>query len=121
VAQAVALLRGVQEQSQAEAAMRALGRLINESHASLDKLYEVCTPPVSKLVDIICADAQVYGARLMGGGFGGNVLALTVADNVSPLIDRVQREYYEPQGRDGFNEGAVMISTPGDGLSAIEL
>lgn len=121
VADAVALLRGVQEQPQADAAMRALGLLINESHAGLDKLYEVCTPQVSGLIQIIRADSQVYGARLMGGGFGGNVLALTVAENVSPLIDRVQREFYEPQGRDGFNEGAVMISTPGDGLSAIEI
>ena len=101
--------------------MRALGLLINETHASLDTLYEVCTPQVSRLVEIIREDAQVYGARLMGGGFGGNVLALTTAENVQPMIDRVQREFYSRQGRDGVSEGAVMVSTPGNGLSVIEL
>ena len=51
----------------------------------------------------------------------GNVLALTTAENVPLLVDRVQREFYQPQKRDGVREGAVMVSTPGDGLSAIEI
>jgi galactokinase len=97
-----------------------MGTLLNESHESLCKLYEVCTPQVRRLVEVIRADAQVYGARLMGGGFGGNVLALTTAGNVESLIDHVQREFYGPQDRDGVNESAVMVSTPGDGLSVIE-
>jgi galactokinase len=120
VAEAVTLLRGVREESQADAAMPAMGTLLNESHESLCKLYEVCTPQVRRLVEVIRADAQVYGARLMGGGFGGNVLALTTAGNVESLIDHVQREFYGPQDRDGVNESAVMVSTPGDGLSVIE-
>jgi N-acetylgalactosamine kinase len=99
--------------------MRELGALINESHASLRDLYDVCTPEVNRLIEIVRADSQVYGARLMGGGFGGNVLALTRAATVAPLIERVQREFYAPRKRDALREGAVMVSTPGDGLSAI--
>ena len=57
----------------------------------------------------------------MGGGFGGNVLALTTEENVPLLVDRVQREFYQPHKRDGVREGGVMVSTPGDGLSAIEI
>ena len=121
VAQAVALLRGIQDQSQAETAMRSLGHLIAESHRSLRDLYEVSTPTVEQLIEIIGADDQVYGARLMGGGFGGNVLALTSTENVPALLDRVQREFYQPQNRDGIGEGAVMVSTPGNGLLAIEI
>ncbi len=104
-----------------ETAMRQLGELINESHASLRDLYEVCTPQVNQLIEIIHADAEVYGARLMGGGFGGNVLALTTEENVSKLMERVQQEFYAPQNRDGRREGAVMISTPGEGLSKFDL
>jgi galactokinase len=100
-------------------AMHELGALINESHASLRDLYDVCTPEVNRLIEIVRADSQVYGARLMGGGFGGNVLALTRAENVGALIERVQGEFYGPRGRDGSGEGAVMVSTPGNGLSAI--
>jgi len=57
----------------------------------------------------------------MGGGFGGNVLALTTAENAQALIDRVQNEFYGSRGRDGFGEGSVMVSTPGNGLELLNL
>lgn len=117
VAEAVRLLSLTKDDA---ATMRALGTLLNESHASLRDLYEVSTPQVNQLMRVIGGDARVLGARLMGGGFGGNVLALTPEDNVPLLIERVQREFYGPQGRDAAREGAVMISTPGDGLSALD-
>lgn len=104
-----------------EEAMRSVGHLINQSHASLRDLYEVSTPEVESLIEVIRADDRVYGARLMGGGFGGNVLALTTADNVNALIDRVQREFYAPRNRDCLDEASVMISTPGEGLSVLKL
>lgn len=99
--------------------MRALGELINQTHQSLRELYEVSTPEVERLIAILQEDSQVYGARLMGGGFGGNVLALTPAENAASLIDRVQVKFYGPRNRDGLAEGSVMTSTPGDGLSPI--
>jgi galactokinase len=111
---AVNLLR--QAAAEFDETMRELGALLNAAHASLRDLYEVSTPEVEQLREILIADAQVYGARLMGGGFGGNVLALTTAENAPALIERAQREFYAPRRRDGWQEGAVMISTPGDGL-----
>jgi len=101
--------------------MRELGDWINYSHRSLRRFYGVSTPKVERLVKIITADPQVYGARLMGGGFGGNVLALTTAENTQALIDRVQNEFYGPRGRDGVGEGSVMVSTPGNGLELLNL
>ncbi|MBO0725735.1 MAG: hypothetical protein J2P52_09065 [Blastocatellia bacterium] len=96
--------------------MREIGDALNQSHASLRDYYDVSTPEVENLIEIITADPQVYGARLMGGGFGGNVLALTTAENTQALIDRAQNEFYAPRGRDGLGEGSVMVSTPGNGL-----
>jgi galactokinase len=119
VAKAVGILTDISHRP--DAAIRELGHLLSESHASLRDLYEVSTPEVERLIEILAADPQVYGARLMGGGFGGNVLALTTDENARPLINRVQNEYYEPRGRDGAGEGSVMISTPGDGLRSLEL
>ena len=104
-----------------DAAMRQLGVLLDHSHASLRDLYQVSTSEVERLIEIIRPSPGVYGARLMGGGFGGNVLALTRKDEVESLIERVQAEYYKPQNRDGVAEGSVMISTPGDGLAPIEV
>ena len=102
-------------------AVSRLGELLDESHASLRDLYGVSTPEVERLVGVIRSDPGVLGARLMGGGFGGNVLALTTEENLSALTRRVQAEFYAPAGRDGAREGSVMISTPGDGLMRLGL
>ncbi len=116
-----AAVKLLSEGNETEEIARRLGELLNASHTSLRDLYEVCTPPVNQLIEIITIDSDVYGARLMGGGFGGNVLALTTAENVPKLIERVQHAFYAPQQRDGLREGAVMISTPGEGLSKPDL
>jgi galactokinase len=65
---------------QAVAALRAsepelLGELMNASHASLRDLYQVSTPAVEATVQRLL-HAGASGARLVGGGFGGSVLAL---------------------------------------------
>ena len=52
-----------------------LGALLNASHASLRDDYEVSLPAVERAV-AACRQAGAEGARLMGGGFGGSVLAL---------------------------------------------
>ncbi len=55
--------------------MPALARLLNESHASLRDDMDVSTPTVEAAVQRML-DAGAAGARLLGGGFGGSVLAL---------------------------------------------
>jgi galactokinase len=53
----------------------AAGRLLDASHASLRDLYEVSTPDVERAVARLKA-AGAAGARMIGGGFGGTILAL---------------------------------------------
>jgi galactokinase len=53
----------------------ALGRLLDASHASLRDQYEVSVPEVDALVERLRAGGAA-GARMVGGGFGGAVLAL---------------------------------------------
>jgi galactokinase len=74
--------------------MAELGKLIDASHASLRDCYEVSTPAVEEAVQR-CKRAGALGARIMGGGFGGHVIALMPPD-ARPL------------------EGAVEVR-PGDG------
>jgi galactokinase len=52
-----------------------LGRLLDASHRSLRDDYEVSVPAVERAVEL-CKGAGALGARVMGGGFGGSVLAL---------------------------------------------
>jgi galactokinase len=74
--------------------MAALGELLDASHASLRDDYEVSVPEVERAV-AACRAAGALGARIMGGGFGGSVLALFPPDAVLP-------------------EGAIRVS-PGPG------
>jgi galactokinase len=53
----------------------ALGSLLDASHRSLHEDYEVSVPEVERAI-AECHEAGALGARIMGGGFGGAVLAL---------------------------------------------
>ena len=55
---------------------RALGGIINASHASISDNIRSSTPEIDTMVKEIQGIAGVLGARLMGGGFGGMILAL---------------------------------------------
>ncbi|HTP23637.1 MAG TPA: galactokinase [Solirubrobacteraceae bacterium] len=57
----------------------SLGRLLDESHASLRDCFEVSTPAVEEAVARL-KRAGALGARIVGGGFGGHVLGLMPAD-----------------------------------------
>jgi galactokinase len=60
------------------------GTLLLESHASLRDDYEVSTPELDALVER-AVGAGALGARLVGGGFGGSVLALVDAARAEAL------------------------------------
>jgi galactokinase len=53
----------------------ALAELLDLSHASLRDDYEASVPEVERAI-AACREAGALGARIMGGGFGGSVLAL---------------------------------------------
>jgi len=53
-----------------------LGELLKASHRSLRDDFEVSTPAVDALVERAWAVPGCLGARIMGAGFGGSVLAL---------------------------------------------
>jgi galactokinase len=53
-----------------------VGRLVSTSHASLRDLFEVSLPAIDRLVEALIVQPGVYGARLVGGGFGGCVLVV---------------------------------------------
>ena len=63
---------------------RELGSILNESHASISENIRASTPEIDNMVKEIQNTAGVLGARLMGGGFGGMILALVEAEDVIP-------------------------------------
>jgi galactokinase len=59
---------------------KRMGELLKESHASLRDDFEVSTPNVDAIVMRAWASPGCYGARIMGAGFGGSILALVARD-----------------------------------------
>jgi len=76
-----------------------LGELITASHVSLRDDYEISCAELDSLVEIMISCPEVYGARLVGGGFGGCALCLVDAQHLERVTDRVRSEYGEILGR----------------------
>ena len=68
--------------------LAALGALLDASHASLRDLYDTSVPEVERTVELLKA-AGAAGTRMMGGGFGGVVLAL-FPPHATPPDDAVE-------------------------------
>jgi len=60
-----------------------IGRLLAQAHVSLRDDFEVSWPEADVAVEAALA-AGAFGARMIGGGFGGSVLALVPAPDGSP-------------------------------------
>lgn len=75
--------------------LKELGKLFNESHASMKNDYEVSIPEIDTLVELCQKDSRVFGARLTGGGFGGSIVALTLKDASQDIGEAIVKKYQE--------------------------
>lgn len=73
--------------------LATLGELINASHASLRDDMQVSIRMVDQLAEIAQQTPGVYGARMMGGGFGGCVIALVEATEAEKAMELVKAQY----------------------------
>jgi galactokinase len=94
----------------------AFGKRMYETHAGLRDLYEVSCPELDHLVDLVTGNAAVYGARMMGGGFGGCTINLVKKDAVDELVEQVTAGYKSLTGKDV----QVYIANIQNGTSVIE-
>jgi len=86
--------------------LQGLGRLMADSHVSMRDDFEITTPAIDHLVQIIGGAIDVKGGsqggvRMTGGGFGGCVVALTTQHGAELAIAKVAAEYRSPQGLPG--------------------
>ena len=92
-----------------------LGGLFREGHESLRDDFEVSTPELDLLVDLAYGHGAI-AARMIGGGFGGSVLALAAEDRAQRLADTVTREYSARAGR----QATRYVCTSVNGAHEIE-
>lgn len=71
-----------------------MGSILNASHESLKKYYEVTGEHLDTIVE--CAlEAGAVGARMTGAGFGGCAIALIDKNNFNAFKQQVEKNYFE--------------------------
>ena len=74
--------------------IQTLSQLMAESHQSLKQDFEVSTPELDTLVDIVAQTVgNNGGVRMTGGGFGGCVVVLAAEADVEQVIAQVEQHY----------------------------
>jgi len=91
--------------------LRAMGRLMTESHVSLRDDYEVSCEELDLAVDIASAQPGVYGSRMTGGGFGG--CTVTLVDNAA--IGNVDAAVKQAFAARGWKQPELFASRACDG------
>jgi galactokinase len=95
--------------------LNEFGALMFESHDGLSGKYQVSCAELDYLVDLVHNDTRVFGARMMGGGFGGCTINLVKPEGVEELGTFVMEEYRKKFGK----EPAMYVTTIGPGTSVI--
>ena len=72
----------------------AIGTCLSQTHRGLSKQYQVSLSEVDTLVDIVTNKKGIYGARMMGGGFGGSVLILGEQKTMDSNLQETLQEYH---------------------------
>jgi galactokinase len=74
------------------------GKLMNDSHVSLSKDYEVTGIELDTMVESAWKQDGVIGSRMTGAGFGGCTVSIVEEDKVDRFMEEVGREYKEKIG-----------------------
>jgi galactokinase len=77
-----------------------VGRLMNQSHASLRDDYEVSRAELDAIVSLAQAQPGCHGARMTGAGFGGCAVALVQAGAAARFAEAVSVGYRAAVGLD---------------------
>jgi galactokinase len=91
--------------------MISFGELMRESHRSLRDDYEVSCEELDLMADLGNQSEGVYGARMMGGGFGGCTVNLVQAQSVESFKKSIADGYEKATGR----VPEVYVCTPAQG------
>jgi galactokinase len=76
----------------------ALGRLMVESHRSMQYDYQISCQELDFLVDAALGIEGVHGSRMTGGGFGGCTVTMVARDAAAGFRAAISREYVRKFG-----------------------
>jgi galactokinase len=92
-----------------------VGELLYASHAGLRDDYQVSCPELDTLVELSHQAPGCYGARMMGGGFGGCTLNLVATGEVKNFLAHMKQGYHDQLGL----KLETYVTTLADGVGEI--
>src|SRR3984893_16049584 len=92
--------------------LETFGELMGQSHSSLRDDFEVSCRELDLMVELAIEAQGVYGARMMGGGFGGCTINLVRSDDVASFKVTVSEAYEQSTGI----KPEVYVCTAADGV-----
>jgi galactokinase len=89
------------------------GALMNASHASLRADFDVSSPALDRLVNLLRRHEDVHGARLTGAGFGGACVALCRKGRATAVARAILRDYATDGGQGRLLVPAAPVAAEG--------
>lgn len=80
--------------------LKTFGDYMYQTHEGLSKDYEVSCPELDFLVEQSKQFSSIYGARMMGGGFGGCTINLVENNSIDDVTQKISRAYKEKFGKE---------------------
>jgi galactokinase len=103
--------------------IKTLSALMAASHASMRDDFEITTPAIDSLVQLIGNEIGAQGGvRMTGGGFGGCVVALMPPHLADAVMAKVADGYRSPEGKPATSylcravRGASILDLEGVGV-----
>jgi galactokinase len=75
-----------------------LGAKMFETHKGLSQAYEVSCKELDVLVEGVKNYADVLGARMMGGGFGGCTINIVKNEGIDTIVESLSVSYQKKTG-----------------------
>lgn len=74
--------------------LNEIGNLLNESHISLSKYYDVSCNEIESIISLSKQHKAFYGGRIMGGGFGGCTINLIDNNLKDDFIFYIKNKFF---------------------------
>ena len=73
-----------------------MGSILNQSHISLSKDYEVSCSKIESIIQVSSQAPGFYGSRIMGGGFGGCTLSIVSSNRLEEFTSFIKKFKIKP-------------------------
>ncbi|XP_047114661.1 N-acetylgalactosamine kinase [Schistocerca piceifrons] len=102
-----------QSEASDEEKLVQLGKLMRESHQSLQHLFECSHPLLDEVV--LLGENVTLGSRLTGAGWGGCTVALTTQDSYKKYIEKLKTNFYAKHSEIQNIDTLVFATEPSEG------